>query len=88
MRFSFSIVLFIIFENIHKTYTQGVPISPCPKMFQYRFDGSEWYGLLSVRNPDFGQVLHLRVILSMRGKPTTVSMIEQHNMVHNTEENL
>ncbi|KAM7348834.1 gastrulation-defective [Cochliomyia hominivorax] len=64
-------IMLIIFEHINKIFTQGIPISPCPKMFQYRFDGAEWFGLLSVRNPDFGQALHLRVTLSMRGKPTT-----------------
>ncbi|XP_073828322.1 gastrulation-defective isoform X2 [Musca autumnalis] len=71
MHLHITTILFIIFEHINKIFTQGIPISPCPKMFQYRFDGAEWFGILSVRNPDFGQVLHLRVILSMRGKPTT-----------------
>uniref|UniRef100_A0A1I8NNK9 Peptidase S1 domain-containing protein n=1 Tax=Stomoxys calcitrans TaxID=35570 RepID=A0A1I8NNK9_STOCA len=71
MKFHITTLMFIIFEHINKIFTQGIPISPCPKMFQYRFDGSEWFGILSVRNPDFGQALHLRVTLSMRGKPTT-----------------
>ncbi|XP_061393648.1 serine protease gd [Musca vetustissima] len=71
MHLHITTILFIIFEHINKIFTQGIPISPCPKMFQYRFDGAEWFGILSVRNPDFGQALHLRVILSMRGKPTT-----------------
>ncbi|XP_075157337.1 gastrulation-defective [Haematobia irritans] len=71
MNFHITTLMFIVFEHINKIFTQGIPISPCPKMFQYRFDGSEWFGILSVRNPDFGQALHLRVVLSMRGKPTT-----------------
>ncbi|XP_005186800.1 serine protease gd [Musca domestica] len=71
MHLHITTILFIIFEHINKIFTQGIPISPCPKMFQYRFDGAQWFGILSVRNPDFGQALHLRVILSMRGKPTT-----------------
>lgn len=74
MHLHITTIMFIIFEHINKIFTQGIPISPCPKMFQYRFDGSEWFGILSVRNPDFGQALHLRVTLSMRGKPTTVSI--------------
>lgn len=76
MHFHLTTILFIILEHINKIFTQGIPISPCPKMFQYRFDGQEWFGILSVRNPDFGQPLHLRVTLSMRGKPTTVSKSE------------
>ncbi|TMW47330.1 hypothetical protein DOY81_007593 [Sarcophaga bullata] len=60
MRLHFTTIFFIIFENIQKILTQGVPISPCPKMFQYRFDGTEWFGILSVRNPDFAHTLHLR----------------------------
>ncbi|XP_037933104.1 serine protease gd-like [Teleopsis dalmanni] len=64
-------IFFIILEHINRALTQGIPLSPCPKLFQYRFDGAEWFGLLSVRNPDIGQALHLRVTLSMRGKPTT-----------------
>ncbi|XP_037808976.1 serine protease gd [Lucilia sericata] len=71
MHLHITTIMFIIFEHINKIFTQGIPISPCPKMFQYRFDGAEWFGILSVRNPDFGQALHLRVTLSMRGKPTT-----------------
>lgn len=75
MYFDLIAVFFIIIEHLVKIITQNVPpISPCPKMFQYRFDGSEWFGLLSVRNPDYGQVLHLQVTLSLRGKPVTVSL--------------
>ncbi|KAH8278143.1 hypothetical protein KR018_002385 [Drosophila ironensis] len=52
---------------------QGMPVSPCPKIFQYRFDGAEWFGLMAIHSPDARQPLHLRLTLSMRGKPTTVS---------------
>ncbi|KAH8408878.1 hypothetical protein KR009_002975 [Drosophila setifemur] len=61
----------LIFCSEH-ALAQGMPISPCPKVFQYRFDGSEWFGLMAVRSPDARQQLHIRVTLSMRGKPTTV----------------
>lgn len=70
-----NVVLFIIIEHFVKIFnTQNVPpISPCPKMFQYRFDGNEWFALLGVRNPEQGDILHLKVTLSLRGKPATVS---------------
>ncbi|KAH8287182.1 hypothetical protein KR054_004147 [Drosophila jambulina] len=59
-------------EHVSRTVAQGMPVSPCPKIFQYRYDGSEWFGLMAVRSPDARQLpLHIRVTLSMRGKPTT-----------------
>ncbi|XP_055843623.1 serine protease gd [Episyrphus balteatus] len=71
MNFHLTTIVFLVFDQINKILTQGVPISPCPKMFQYRFDGAEWFGIMSLQNPDIGQVLNIKVTLSMRGKPTT-----------------
>ncbi|XP_068141151.1 serine protease gd isoform X1 [Drosophila tropicalis] len=71
MKVQLTTILLICFEHVTKAIAQGMPISPCPKIFQYRFDGNEWFGLIAVRNPDVNQALHLRVTLSMRGKPTT-----------------
>ncbi|XP_026847142.1 serine protease gd isoform X1 [Drosophila persimilis] len=71
MKLHFTTILLICFEHVSKVIAQGMPISPCPKIFQYRFDGNEWFGLIAVRNPDVRQPLQLRVTLSMRGKPTT-----------------
>ncbi|XP_034664975.1 serine protease gd isoform X2 [Drosophila subobscura] len=71
MKLHFTTILLICFEHVSKVIAQGMPISPCPKIFQYRFDGNEWFGLIAVRNPDMRQPLQLRVTLSMRGKPTT-----------------
>ncbi|KAH8386680.1 hypothetical protein KR093_001955 [Drosophila rubida] len=70
MKLYFTTIILICCEQFAKTIAQGMPISPCPKMFQYRFDGVEWFGLIAVRNPEV-HGLQLRVILSMRGKPTT-----------------
>ncbi|XP_017850526.1 serine protease gd isoform X2 [Drosophila busckii] len=71
MKVYLTIVLLICMEQRTKTLAQpGVPISPCPKIFQYRYDGSEWFGLIAVRNTE-AQAQQLRVTLSMRGKPTT-----------------
>ncbi|EDW00505.1 GH11823 [Drosophila grimshawi] len=70
MKVHFTTILLICFEQLTKAIAQGMPVSPCPKIFQYRFDGSEWFGLIAVRNPAV-QALQIRVTLSMRGKPTT-----------------
>lgn len=60
-------------DQFLKVLTQSTPVSPCPKIFQYRFDG-EWYGNLSVKDPEVGRPLNLKVTLSIKGKPSTVSM--------------
>ncbi|XP_034490185.1 serine protease gd [Drosophila innubila] len=70
MKVNITTILLICFEQFTKTIAQGMPISPCPKIFQYRFDGNEWFGIIAVRNPEV-QGLQIRVLLSMRGKPTT-----------------
>ncbi|KRF82395.1 serine protease gd isoform X1 [Drosophila virilis] len=70
MKVHFTTIFLICIEQFTKAIAQGMPISPCPKVFQYRFDGSEWFGLTAIRNPDV-QALQIRVTLSMRGKPTT-----------------
>lgn len=73
MKVHFTTIFLICIEQFTKALAQGMPISPCPKVFQYRFDGSEWFGLTAIRNPDV-QALQIRVTLSMRGKPTTVGV--------------
>ncbi|XP_064555233.1 serine protease gd isoform X2 [Drosophila montana] len=70
MKVHFTTIFLICIEQFTKAIAQGMPISPCPKVFQYRYDGSEWFGLTAIRNPDV-QALQIRVTLSMRGKPTT-----------------
>ncbi|KAH8235882.1 hypothetical protein KR032_010120 [Drosophila birchii] len=66
------LITLICSKHVSWTVAQGMPVSPCPKIFQYRYDGSEWFGLMAVRSPDARQMpLHIRVTLSMRGKPTT-----------------
>lgn len=74
MKKQFTTLLVLMIYQICKVMSQSAPVSPCPKVFQYRFDGSEWFGLLSVKNPEVGKPLHLKVTLSLRGKPTTVSL--------------
>lgn len=71
MKLQLTTIILICFEQFTKVIAQGMPISPCPKIFQYRFDGNEWFGLIAVRHPDV-QALQIRVTLSMRGKPTSV----------------
>lgn len=81
MKLQLTTIILICFEQFTKVIAQGMPISPCPKIFQYRFDGNEWFGLIAVRHPDV-QALQIRVTLSMRGKPTTVRCTPSHPKVN------
>ncbi|XP_016925265.2 serine protease gd isoform X1 [Drosophila suzukii] len=88
MRLHLTAILILCIEHVSKAVAQGMPISPCPKVFQYRFDGSEWFGLMAVRSPDGHQPLHIRVTLSMRGKPTTnylgeIELLTRGKFTHN-----
>lgn len=83
MRMQFTTILLICIEQFTKALAQGMPVSPCPKVFQYRFDGSEWFGLAAIRNPDV-QALQIRITLSMRGKPTTVGASRPSNRTLST----
>ncbi|XP_017487283.1 PREDICTED: serine protease gd isoform X2 [Rhagoletis zephyria] len=71
MNLHIATIFICILQRINPVSPQGIPISPCPKIFQYRFDGAEWFGVLSVHNPDPSEALQVKVTLSMRGKPTT-----------------
>lgn len=41
-----SLIIFQLSEFILKSQQQGngPPVSPCPNVFLYKFDGQEWYG--------------------------------------------
>ncbi|KPU75277.1 uncharacterized protein Dana_GF19315, isoform E [Drosophila ananassae] len=71
MQLQLATLLIICLGRFIEVFAQGMPITPCPKIFQYRFDGSEWFGLMAIHSPESHHPLHLRVTLSMRGKPTT-----------------
>ncbi|KAH8244701.1 hypothetical protein KR026_004589 [Drosophila bipectinata] len=79
MQLKLAALLIICLGRSFHVFAQGMPISPCPKIFQYRFDGSEWFGLMAIHSQESHHPLHLRVTLSMRGKPTTVSCFGLNN---------
>lgn len=48
-------------------------VSPCPNVFQYQFDGSSYYGLITTPSPSLDKrEVVLQLSLSLRGS-TTVS---------------
>lgn len=63
------IYLVCVILCIHVDYSieqNGLPASPCPGMFQYQHDGSEWYGSLQVQGVPLGQTTtKLQVVLSL-----------------------
>lgn len=73
-------IIFLMFEYLSKVLAQGVPMTPCPKIFQYRFNGSEWFGILAVPYAPHDKPLHLHVTLSVSGKLESVIESQKVNM--------
>lgn len=57
-------LLITISWSTHSVRAQknNLPSSPCPRVFQYKFDGEEWYGELDVPSPP---IEHREVILQV-----------------------
>lgn len=67
------IFLWIQFHVSNPQQHYDIPPSPCPRLFQYKFDGSTWIGELELPSPPIQHtevILHLT--LSLRAS-TTVS---------------
>lgn len=71
-----SIVLFnVIIYYGALAQRNNLPSSPCPNVFQYKFDGNSWFGELEVASPAIEQrEVILLVSLSLRAA-TSVSDI-------------
>lgn len=67
-------VLFVIFLFCCVSFSlaQSDLVSPCPELFQYRFDGAEWYGVAELPSPQLGQTIKLNMLLSLRAQLPTV----------------
>ena len=50
-------------------------LSPCPQLFQYRFDGQQWFGILEIPSPQVGQTVKLNIKMSLRAQLPTVNFI-------------
>lgn len=72
--FSANDVLLVIFLFccVKFPLAQSELVSPCPDLFQYRFDGAEWYGVTELPSPQLGQTIKLNVLLSLRAQLPTV----------------
>lgn len=70
-------VLLVIFLLccVKFSLAQSEPASPCPDLFQYRFDGAEWYGVTELPSPQLGQTIKLNVLLSLRAQLPTVRIM-------------
>lgn len=49
--------------------------TPCPDIFQYRYDGGEWIGMVEIPSPPLGQTIKLNVMLSLRAQLPTVRLL-------------
>lgn len=48
--------------------------SPCPEIFQYRYDGNEWSGYMQIQGPQIGQSIHLVLYMSLKARLSSVSI--------------
>lgn len=76
-------VLFVLFVQctfINYSYQLIiVPPSPCPNVFEYRFDGNQYFGFIRVNSPQhqLRRNILLQVTLSI-GRPVDVSFFLTH----------
>lgn len=54
------IIILCVEIGLTEQQSQGVPNSPCPQLFQYRYDGNNWYGEMVLPSPP---IQHNEVIL-------------------------
>lgn len=70
----FLLIQFAYHVNYSQQQLNNLPQSPCPHVFEYEYDGNEWFGVITVSSPRLDQkevILHLA--LSLRAS-TTVSI--------------
>lgn len=68
--FIFIIIFKLLTLNAQRN---NLPSSPCPELFQYKFNGNDWYGELELPSPKIDQrEVILQVSLSLRAS-TNVS---------------
>lgn len=73
IRTVFLLKFLLIWHGIAMTEPQEIPNSPCPRIFQYRYHGNDWYGELQVPSPPIqpGEII-LTLVLTLRAA-TSVS---------------
>lgn len=61
------------------------PSSPCPQIFEYRYDGNDWFGVITTNAPRLNQQeVVLQLSLSLRGS-TTVGIENDEKHLMNTD---
>lgn len=74
---SVAILLLIQFAFVNYSQQQynNQPVSPCPHVFEYRHDGTDWFGLLTTNAPRLDQKeAVLQLTLSLRAATTVCGM--------------
>lgn len=71
------IIIMAIALAIGQNGYQQAPDSPCPHLFRYHWDGSEWQGILDVPYNSLAQTIKLNVMLTIKAQLPTVSNSKQ-----------
>lgn len=73
IRTVFLLKLLLAWHGIQLTEPQDIPNSPCPRIFQYKYSGNDWYGEMQLPSPPIqpGEIV-LTLILTLKAA-TSVS---------------
>lgn len=59
------------FVNYSHQQYNNQPVSPCPHIFEYRYDGNDWFGVITTNAPRLDQKeAVLQLTLSLRASTT------------------
>lgn len=62
---------------------QESPESPCPKIFNYQFNGNEWFALIQPQSFLAGPTITFEVTLSLRAELPSVRSLIGFNLLYN-----
>lgn len=65
---SFWIYFVFAFSCVYVDQSNGQYGIPCPHMFKYEWEGSEWVGLVQVQSVPLGITMNIEIMLSTRAK--------------------
>lgn len=60
--------VFVMLIILNNSICQCNKLSPCPEIFQYRFNGLTWNGLIKISNPPpLGSKINLTLFMAVPG---------------------
>lgn len=92
MQFHFVILIVLVLCDrffVTKLQQYDIPTSPCPRLFQYKFDGNSWNGELELPSPPIQhREVILQITLSLRAATTVRSYMGIRINIFNVNVNI